>query len=151
MSSYPSGLEISPPGERPVRQIAANDIAIMESGRPVEAIVRFHSALGALTGRCGIREDASRYEAISLALIDTRDSAIGQPLSKFPSPDSPLRLERFFETLYLRYDERYVYSAPDLKSKTRRLEWSPNSPALESDISNRLDYEIRLSSDPRVI
>ena len=147
----PSGLEISPPGERPVRQIAANDIAIMESGRPVEAIVRFHSALGALTGRCGIREDASRYEAISLALIDTRDSAIGQPLSKFPPPDSPLRLERFFETLYLRYDERYVYSAPDLKSKTRRLEWSPNSPALESDISNRLDYEIRLSSDPRVI
>ena len=131
-------------GERPVRPIAANDIAITESRSPVESIVRFHSALGALTGRNGIREDASRYEAISLALIDTRDSAVGHPLPEFPPPDSSLRLEHFFETLYRRYDERYVYSAPDLKSKTRRLEWSPDSPALESDICNRLEYEISL-------
>ena len=58
-----------------------------------------------------------------------------------------MRIERFFETLYLRYDERYVYSAPDLKSKTRRIEWSPESPALESDISSTLDYEIRLAGD----
>ena len=147
----PAGLESPPPSERPVRQIAANDIAIMESERPVEAIIRFHSALGALTGRYGIREDASRYEAISLAMIDTHDGAAGRPLSDFPPSNSSLRLERFFETLYLRYDERYVYSAPDLKSKTRRLEWSPSSPALDSEISNRLDYEVRLSSDPRAI
>ena len=53
-------------------------------------------ALGALTGRYGIREDASRYEAISLAMIDTRDDAVGRPLSDFPPPDSSLRLERFF-------------------------------------------------------
>ena len=39
-------------------------------------------------------------------------------------------------------------SAPDLKSKTRRLEWSPDSPALESDTCNRLEIEIRHSSDP---
>ena len=132
-----------PPDDRPVRPIAPNDVALTESRRPVESIVRFHSALGALTGRNGIREDASRYEAISLALIDTSDGAVGQPLSEFPPPNSPLRLEHFFATLYRRYDERYVYSAPDLKSKTRRLEWSPDSPALESDSSNRLDYEVR--------
>ena len=99
--------------------------------------------LSALTGRNGIREDASRYEAISLALIDTRDDAVGRPLPEFPPPDSPLRLEHFFETLYRRYDERYVYSAPDLKSRTRRLEWSPESPALETDVATTLDYEVR--------
>ena len=147
----PSDQESLRPSERPVRQIAPNDIALMDTDRPVESIIRFHSALGALTGRSGIREDASRYEAISLAMIDTLDSGIGQPLSDFPPPDSPLRLEHFFETLYLRYDERYVYSAPDLKSKTRRIEWSPDSPALNSDVSNRLDYEVRLSSDPSAI
>ena len=72
----PSDVESPPPSERPVRKITANDIAIMESGQPVEAIIRFHSALGALTSRCGIREDASRYEAISLAMIDIRDDAV---------------------------------------------------------------------------
>ena len=41
-------------------------------------------------------------------------------------------------TLYLRYDERYVYSAPDLASKTRRIEWSPESPALASDVTSTL-------------
>ena len=131
------------PGKLPVKPIAPNDIAITESRWPVESIVRFHSALGALTGRNGIREDASRYEAISLALIDTRDGAVGQPLQDFPPLDSPLRLEHFFETLYRRYDDRYVYSAPDLKSKTRRLEWSPDSPALQSDLSTKLEYETR--------
>ena len=137
-------------GERPVRQVAPNDVALTESRWPVESIVRFNSALGALTGRTGIREDASRYEAISLALIDTRDDAVGRPLPEFPPHESPLRLEHFFEALYRRYDERYVYSAPDLKSKTRRLGWSSESPALESDICNQLEYEIRSSSESSV-
>ena len=137
-----------PPGEHPVRPIAPNDIAITGSRWPVESIVRFHSALGALTGRNGIREDASRYEAISLALIDTREGTIGHPLPDFPPPDSPLRLENFFHTLYRRYDERYVYSAPDLKSKTRRLEWCPDSPALESAMTTAPEYEVRFPSTP---
>ena len=139
------------PGDRPVRQIAPNDVALTESRGPVESIVRFHSALGALTGRNGIREDASRYESISLALINTRDGAVGRPLPEFPPSDSPLRLEHFFETLYRRYDERYVYNALDLKSKTRRLGWFSESPALESEICNRLDHELRHSSEPSVI
>ena len=128
-----------------MKPIAPNDVAIAESSRPVESIVRFHSALSALTGRNGIREDASRYEAMSLALIDTRDGAVGHPLPEFPPPNSPLRLERFFEILYRRYDERYVYSAPDLKSKTRRLEWSPDSPVFGSDLPTTGEYEIRFT------
>jgi hypothetical protein len=51
----------------------------------------------------------------------------------------------------MRYDERYVYSAPDLKSVTRRREWSPDSPALTSDHfstmfpANALDYQPRIA------
>jgi hypothetical protein len=111
----------------PGRGIGQNDVAIGKSGGPVEAIVRFHNALFELTGRRGIRDDVSRYEAVSLVLVDPGANA-GQVLPNYPTADSPLRLERFFETLYLRYDGRY-YSAPDLKSVTRRREWSPNSPA----------------------
>jgi hypothetical protein len=113
-----------PPGTG--RVIAQNDIAIQKSGEPVEAIVRFHNALRELTNRNGVRDDVSRYEAVSLALVDPEVNA-GQVLDTYPKSDSPLRLERFFETLYLRYDERYVYSAPDLKSVTRRREWSSTS------------------------
>lgn len=41
------------------RAIGQNDIAILKSGEPVEAIIRFHNALRELTGRRGIRDDVS--------------------------------------------------------------------------------------------
>ena len=106
----------------PRRAVAQNDIAIQMSGEPVEAVVRFHNAIRELTGRRGIRTDVSRYEAAAIALVDPGAAEPGEVLTSYPTVDSPLRLERFFETLYLRYDERYVYSAPDLKSVTRRRE-----------------------------
>jgi len=118
------------PAATPGRAIAQNDVALQQSGEPVEAIVRFHNALKELTGRDGVRDDVSRYEAVTLALVDPTISP-GQVLSTFPKDSSPLRLERFFETLYLRYDERYVYSAPDLKHATRRREWSAASPIFD--------------------
>ena len=45
--------------------------------------------------------------------------------------------------------ERYVFSAPDLKKLTRRIEWSPSSPVFADArrISSRfpdLDYEPRI-------
>ena len=147
----PSDQEIPRPSERQVRQIAPNDIALMDSDRPVESIIRFHSALGALTGRCGIREDASRYEAISLAMIDTLDSGIGQPLSDFPPADSPLRLEISLKPSISATTSATSTARRISSRKPRRIEWSPDSPALNSDVGNRLDYEIRLSSDPSAI
>jgi hypothetical protein len=75
------------------------------------------------------------------------DGTAGAVLPAFPPIDSLLRLEQFFKTLYLRYDERYVYSAPDLKSVTQRLEWSSASPAFETGIGPSVDYDIRLSAD----
>lgn len=141
--------ELPDEGETPTRQLTANDIAVHEGGAPVESIIRFHSALRELTGRRGIRDDVSRYEAVTLALIEPNGDRAGDTIVNFPPHDSPLRLEQFFSTLYLRYEERYVFGAPDLKSVTRRLEWAPTSPAFanegdEGSTSPTLDYEVRL-------
>jgi hypothetical protein len=65
-------------------------------------VVRFHNALRELTSRRGIRNDVSRYEAVSMVLVDPAENP-GQVLETYPRMDSPLRIERFFEALYLRY------------------------------------------------
>jgi hypothetical protein len=62
----------------PGRAIGQNDIANSKSGEPVEAIVRFHNALRELTRRRGIRDDVSRYEAVSLVLVDPAGPSAGQ-------------------------------------------------------------------------
>jgi hypothetical protein len=130
-------------------QLAANDIAIQKGGEPVEAIIKFHAALREMCGRRGIRNELSRYEAIALAMIDTTPGRNGVVLSSFPPEGSPLRLEQFFSTLYLRYDERYVYSAPLLKSVTQRLQWSRLSPAFDAAQGIvRPDYQIRIADEP---
>ena len=83
-----------------------------------------------------------------MGLIDVCNDNVGQPLTFFPPPESPLILERFFDSLYLRYDERFVYSAPDLSSKTRRSEWSADSPAFDYPLASSMDYEFRLAEEP---
>ena len=128
----------------PVRELAANDIAIAEGGEPVAAIMRFHNALRELVGRRGIRNDVSRYEAIGFCMVEMQAALRGAVLANYPEDSSPLRFERFFETLYLRYDERFVTSAPDLASRTRRLEWAADSPAF-SDLP--LDCAARVAAD----
>jgi hypothetical protein len=134
----------------PARTLTANDIAIQRGGEPVEAILRFHAALRELTGRRGVRNDGSRYEAIAVALIETTGVETGEVLAGFPPHDSPLRLEQFFQTLYLRYEERYLYGAPELRAITQRLVWSPASPVF-SHTENKtsefptLDYTPRLA------
>ena len=140
----------APEAAPPTRQLAGNDIAMQIGGGPVESIIRFHSALRELTGRRGIRNDVSRYEAVSLAMVEMADAELGAILPGFPAADSPLRIEQFFGTLYLRYDERYVYSAPDLKTRTQRLEWSPNSPVFNAgENALSLDYEARIANSER--
>lgn len=132
-------------GAPPARQLAANDIAIQRGGEPVESIIRFHSALRELAGRRGIRDDLTRYEAMAMALVDTEQGTAGRVDANFPPQDSALRLEQFFKTMYLRYDERYVYSAPNLKNVTRRLEWAEDSPAFAGDGARLLaDYDARI-------
>ena len=61
--------------------------------------------------------------------------------STYPVADSPLNLKGFFDTLYARYDERFVFGAPKLAKITARLEWDPASPGLRID---GLDYAPRI-------
>jgi len=132
--------------ETPSKQLAANDIALQLGGEPVESIRRFYSALLELHGRRGIRNDISRYEAIALALIDTSVDKAGANLMGFPPSESPLRFEQLFSTIYLRYDERFVYAAPTLKSVTERIEWASDSPAFQPGVlPSDLDYEPRVT------
>ena len=129
----------------PMEVMAKNDVALTEGGEPIAGIIRFHNALQELTGRHGIRDDISRYEAVALSMVDMRADARGEASTLYPDEHSRLRLERFFDTLYLRYDERYVFSAPDLKRVTRRLEWSPVSPAfVGASAVDSLDYSARV-------
>lgn len=135
----------------PAVQLAANDIAVQKGGEPVESIIRFHAALRELTGRRGIRNDVSRYEAVALALVEPTGPDSGEVLADFPPTGSPLRLDQFFQTLYLRYEERFLFGAPDLKSVTKRLEWASSSPifdasSIESHVHPSLDYEARIAT-----
>lgn len=132
------------------RTLAANDIAMAEGGEPVASIIRFHNALRELVGRRGIRDDVSRYEAIGFGLVEMADANRGGLLDSYPDQESPLLLRRFFDTLYARYDERFVVAAPDLATVTRRDEWDPESPGLEAldfDYEARIDYASASDSD----
>ena len=127
------------------RSVAFNDVVIGESGNPVEQIQRFHSALCSLAGRQGIRDELSKYEAVSLVLIEPKGDKAGNYYSSFPPDRIPVHIEKFFSTLYKHYDERFVVSAPRLAYRTRRLEWSRESPALKDGTLPGLDYGVRLA------
>ena len=127
-------------------QVARTDVVIDGRGSPVEGVVRFHQALSAMTGRLGVRDDSSRYEAIAMALVEMSPDNPGELTPGFPPGDSTVHFDRFFGTMYRRYDERYVVSAPLLAERTRRQEWSRDSPAFDSPPFRLLDYDIRISA-----
>lgn len=125
---------------------APNDVALTEEDTPVEALVRFHAALSQMTGRLGVRNDMSRYEAVGMGLVETRAGLEGKLLTTFPPPNSRVGLTDFFDTLYRRYDERFVVGAPALAARTRRRVWAPDSAVLRDGTSDTLDYLIRVES-----
>ena len=99
-----------------------------------------------MTGRLGIRNDMSKYEAVGMAMVDMRDEVAGALVERFPPSDSKIAFARFFDTLYRRYDERYVVGAPQLAARTRRLAWSPDSPAFTDNALPALDYTVRMET-----
>lgn len=131
-----------------------NDVALQKDGNPVDGIVRYHAAFKQLEGRADLRDTISKYEAVSLALVETSGPHTGRLLETFPPKESPLRYERFFKTIYQRYDERFVFAAPILvkRNVTPRIEWDSNSPLFNADLlkqhvdAPQLDYEPRISS-----
>jgi hypothetical protein len=139
VNSDPAGLDPDGAG----RPLAENDVAIRDDGQPVESVRRFHAALRELADRRGIRNDVSSYEAIAFALASTEPARAGAIIEEFPEPGGSLRFDRFFDSLYRQYDERFVYAAPDLRKVTARREWDAASPAFDGAGPTGLDYEPR--------
>ena len=111
-------------------QVDVADVAIFADNSIASSISRYHHALTGLDGRDGIRDDASRYEAVALTLVSADTDSLGMVVGDFPLSGSPLLWPLFFATIYRQYDLRYIYQAPALERITRRLEWSPDSPVI---------------------
>ena len=145
---YFSVLRAHRDGSHP--DLAKDDVAIDEDGRLADGIVRYHEALRNLTGRSDLRDTISKYEAAALSLLETSGHDVGQTVDIYPPKDSPLRVECFFDTIYRRYDERFVFAAPILVARniTPRIEWDVKSPVFEKEFSEKpgLDYEPRILS-----
>ena len=120
------------------------DVAILRDGSPVQSIMRYHFALKGLTGRDSIRQQPSLYEAVGMTLVDVLPGHIAEVYRDYPPKDSPLLMNRMFETIYRQYDQRFLYQAPALKHRTQRLEWDPNSPVLKE--LSRFDYDARIAA-----
>ena len=105
------------------------DIAVTASGEIASGIRRYHDAIARLVGRRDLRNDITRYEALGLVLVSPEESTIGTPVF-YPPATSVLHFDRFFPALYEQYDLRFVYGAPALAGKTRRIEWDADSPVL---------------------
>ena len=134
--------------------LADDDVAIQEDGSAVDGIVRYHEAFRNLEGRADLRDTISKYEAVALSLLETRGPNTGRSVESFPPKESPLRVERFLDTIYRRYDERFVFAAPKFVTRkvTPRIEWDASSPLFDVDVQAELgempelDYEPRISS-----
>jgi hypothetical protein len=57
-----------PEATKSADKVKANDLAILEDRSVVDGIVRFHAALREMTSRRGLRDEISRYEAMTMAL-----------------------------------------------------------------------------------
>lgn len=111
------------------RGMSVNDVAIGAEGSVVPSIARYHDVLLGLTGRLLVRNELSKYEGVSLAMIDPVAGEHGHLSQSFPPAGSTLRAENFFPALLKRYDLRFPYVAPSMRSLLRRS-WSANSPAI---------------------
>jgi hypothetical protein len=119
-----------------------NDIALTSGGTVTEPIRRYHDILARLADRADVRAESTKYEAISMALVSADKATAGQIVKVFPEMESPLQFKYFFGKLYRQYDERFVYAAPALESKTRRIAWDSESPIVK-DI-RAAEYDARI-------
>jgi len=128
--------------------LAPNDIAVDGGGDVVQAIRRYHDVLLGLAGRRFVRDDFTRYEAVSLALVNSDPVAAGTTFETFPTADSPLNLRAFFDTIYRTYDLRFPYLAASVAS-LKRLDWHESSPALTC-LGSEPEMRLRLGYTPRL-
>jgi hypothetical protein len=121
-----------------------NNIAISDDGKPVETLFRFHEALCAMSGRQGVRDEDSRYEAVALCVVG-KDGTL---IPDYPPRNSRVRLENFFSTLYQRYEDRFILGvgSKSLRKITQRVSWSEKSPIFDPSNGLRplMDYSPRI-------
>ncbi len=110
--------------------VQSKDLAVTVAGDVTDFISNYAQAMTRLAGRRDLRDEISRYEAISLVLASPNLESLGQVVRSFPGRNSPLLFSKFFQRIYREYDLRFVYGAPNLRRKTRRLTWASDSPAL---------------------
>lgn len=122
--------------------VESNDVSMSATG-VADAILRYHDIMVRLAGRNDVRDVTTKYEAVAIALVDTRETAAGTLIPGFPPAKSQLEFSLFFDTLYQQYDQRFIYAAPLLKKKTRRMEWDPASPALSGLATPEYQARIR--------
>ena len=127
--------------------LAPNDIALNEAGEVFQSIRRYHDVLLGLAGRRFVRDDFTRYEAVSLALVNSLEGA-GRLFESYPPADNPLSLHGFFDTIYRIYDLRFPYLAASFGA-LKRLEWHEASPAL-ADLGSESETLSCLGYRPRV-
>ncbi len=130
------------PLQSPDGMVRSNDIAVLEDGKPHQAVMRYHLALSGLTNRSGLRNEVSKYEAVALTLIEGNEKSLGSVFEGFPPTDSPLHFNNLMPTIYRQYDLRFVYQAPDMKKRTWRGGWAEDSPALQK--WKHAEYQPRL-------
>jgi hypothetical protein len=110
--------------------IPSNDVAIHRDGSVSESILRYRDVMARLAGRKDIRDETTKYEAVTICLVDPRKKTIGELLGDFPPSADLLDVDQFFERLYQQYDQRFIYAAPLLATTTRRLQWDESSSVL---------------------
>lgn len=110
--------------------IAPNDVAVDTNDETVVSIRRYHDALSELSGRRFVRDDTTRYEVVSLAMVEASTNPPGSVMTTFPPIGTPLRVEGFFEKMFQIYDLRFPFVGVGIP-QLHRLEWSPESPLFE--------------------
>ena len=123
------------------------DLALGADGKVTDFIRNYEQAMARLTRRRDLRDDVSRYEAISLILVSPYTDDLGEIVDGLPDQAESLSFSAFFETLYQQYDLRFVYGAANLRTKTQRLTWSPDSPALRSPLCAGLNLRVSVPQD----
>jgi len=130
---------------RQMLDVLTGDVAITAAGDVSDGIRRYHDVLARLAGRADLREDPTKYEAVALLLAAPGSGRRSHIIGHYPEEGSPLLFSEFFSKLYLQYDQRFVFAAPDLESTTRRVEWHHESPLFQDWPCH--EYEPRLSSE----
>jgi hypothetical protein len=129
-------------GKQQNAEVLDADVAVWANGNIDTSIKRYSDALARLAGRRDMRNEITRYESMAVLLVSPGETTLGDALATYPPDDSPLHFDNFFPNIYQQYDLRFVYGAPNLAAKTRRLAWDPSSPALTHECASGITARI---------